>query len=70
MTGAEAKDELSLPPPSLQPSAIAAWFVSEYKSGGIFDLPGYECDDDNDVYLHTSSGIRMWQHVIDLSDPE
>ena len=44
---------------------MTRWFLTEYKAGGRFGVPGYTQQGGN--YVHSHTGITVWADVLDLS---
>ncbi|CAL1160442.1 unnamed protein product, partial [Cladocopium goreaui] len=48
-------------------ASLRAYFRNDYKGGGVFKHDAYEHDPDEWCWIHKSSGIKVWQDALDLT---
>ncbi|CAL1164205.1 unnamed protein product, partial [Cladocopium goreaui] len=48
-------------------ASLRDYFLKDYKGGGVFQHEAYEHHPDEWCWIHKSSGIKVWQDALDLT---
>eukprot|EP00435_Cladocopium_sp_Y103_P054492 s1011_g17.t1 len=48
-------------------AGLREYFLNDYKGGGVFEHDGYEHNAEEWCWIHKSSGIKVWEDALDLT---